>query len=103
MKKLKDFGLENPLNETKKYDYNGNLVYYKDSNGHETWKDYDNNGNLIHYKNSNGYEEWYKYDKNGNKIHHKDSDGYEWWKIEEGKLELKGGQYYLEGKLCKNV
>jgi len=37
-----------------KYDENGNLIHYKDSNGFEVWYKYDENGNLIHFKNSNG-------------------------------------------------
>ena len=39
-----------------KYDENGNVVHYKDSNGYESWREYDTNGNLIHYKDSNGNE-----------------------------------------------
>lgn len=33
------------------YDSNGNLIYYKSSNGYEYWKEYDSNNNCIHYKN----------------------------------------------------
>ena len=40
---------------------------------------YDANGNMIYYKNSDGFEEWWDYDTNGNVIHHKDSNGTEYW------------------------
>ena len=63
-----------------KYDNNGNVVHYKDSNGDERWLDYDKNNNPIHYKNSTGSESWCEYDENGNLIHYKNSDGLEYWK-----------------------
>jgi len=62
----------------KEYDFNGNIIYYKDSNGFEYW--YDSNGKVIHYKNSDGYEQWYEYASNGNIIHWWNSKGIEqWW------------------------
>ena len=39
-----------------KYDENGNMIHYKNSDGFEEWWDYDENNNPIHYKNSNGDE-----------------------------------------------
>ena len=36
---------------------NGNIIYYKDSDGNEYWNEYDGNNNLIHWKNSKGSEE----------------------------------------------
>ena len=68
----------------KGYDEQGNLIYYKSSNGLEIWFDYDNKGNLIHQKYSNGYEYWYDYDNKGNEIHYKNSEGYGYWKGEKG-------------------
>ena len=60
-----------------KYDANGNVIYYKNSDGDEAWSEYDKNGNMIHFKNSDGYEQWFEYDTNGNCIYFKDSDGVE--------------------------
>lgn len=74
------------MEEIKKYDESGNLVYRKDSSGFEYW--YDSNHNLLHYKNSSGDEWWYEYDKRGNMIHHKDSNGYEFWKEYDSKNRL---------------
>jgi hypothetical protein len=48
-----------------KYNSEGNLIYYKDSDGDEFWCD--DMGNYIYFKNSTGYEEWWrKYDENNN-------------------------------------
>ena len=58
-----------------KYDANGNVIHYKNSDGDEAWSEYDKNGRMIHFKNSDGVEYWY--DANGNKIHCKDSDDIE--------------------------
>ena len=60
-------------NGVKKY------IYYKNSNGFESWREYDKNNNQIHYKDSNGSETWREFDKNNNLIHYKDSDGFEAW------------------------
>ena len=74
------------------YDQNNNLIYYKNSKGHEEWKSYDENNNLIHYKNSKGYEEWNEYDKNSNLIHYTDSKGFKC----SNEIE-----YYEDGQLKK--
>ena len=66
------------MKEIKRYDKNGNLIYYKDSIGFEEWWVYDNN-NLIYHKDWS-IEEWYEYDQNGNEIHYKDSNGFEEWR-----------------------
>ena len=101
------------------YDYNGNLIHYKDSNGceydknnncircknskgFEYWKEYDENNNMIHYKDSNGYELWREYDKNNNMIHDKDYNGYEYWKEYDENNNLihykdsNGHEYYYD-------
>lgn len=44
------------MNELRKYDNNGNSIYYRNSNGYECWKEYDDKGNIIHYKNSNDHK-----------------------------------------------
>ena len=63
----------------KKFDKNGNEIYFKSSDGYEFWHEYDENGNCIHFKNSDGYEQWFEYDTNENCIHCKDTDGIEYW------------------------
>jgi hypothetical protein len=46
------------------------IGYYKD-NYAEYWRKYDKNGNQIYYKDSRGLEiEWF-YDENGNRIGHR--------------------------------
>ena len=45
----------------RKFNKQGNMIHYKNSDGYERWWEYDDNGKLIHYKNSNGYEEWWGY------------------------------------------
>ena len=62
------------------YDERNNLVYYKTSNGIESWKEYDERNNLIHYKNSKGNEYWNRYDKRNNLVYYKNSNGIEYWK-----------------------
>ena len=52
----------------KKFDENGNKIYYKDSDGYEYWSEYNTNGNEIHFKDNYGDEEWFEYDSNGNMI-----------------------------------
>ena len=37
-------------------------------NEFEYWKRYDNNGNVIYYKNSDGLEYWKRYDENNHCI-----------------------------------
>ena len=39
-----------------KYDTNGNIIYFKNSDGNEYWHEYDANGKLIHYKDTKGRE-----------------------------------------------
>ena len=63
----------------KKFDENGNKIYYKENNGYERWNEYDSNGNEIHYKDSRGFEYWKEYDANGGMIHRKDNEGEEWF------------------------
>lgn len=64
-------------NPQEEYDQNGNLIYFKDSDGFECWFEFNSNNKLIHSKDSDGYEFWNEYDSSGNKIHVWDSDGYE--------------------------
>ena len=63
----------------KKYDKNGNEIYYKGSDGFEEWCEYDSNGNKIHYKDNRGCEQWREYDAYGNLFHFKDNKGKEKW------------------------
>ncbi len=46
-----------------------NIIYEKDSIGHEEWYKFDENNNIIHYKNSSGYEDWHKYDENNKRMY----------------------------------
>ena len=61
----------------KKFDENGNEIYFKDNDGYEEW--YDSNGNMNHSRCNNGYEYWAEYDSKGKEIHTWDTDGYEWF------------------------
>ena len=54
----------------RKFNDEGNLIYFKDSKGNEIWREYDNKDNLIHSKDSKGYESWY--DDRGNCIYSKE-------------------------------
>ena len=58
-----------------KYDANGNMIYYEDSEGHWSKYEYDERGNETYYESSSGY--WYKnqYDESGNLSYFEDSDG----------------------------
>ena len=53
---------------TRVTDKNNNLLYYKDSSGHEFRQEFNEDNNIIHYKNSNGCEKWKRYNANGNLI-----------------------------------
>jgi len=75
---IDEFGNENT------YDDHGNIIHYKNSDGHEAWAEYDDNGNQTHYKNSYGFEEWSEYDDHGNCIHIKNSDGLDVWYDSDG-------------------
>lgn len=62
---------------------------------------YDANGNLVYFENRNGY--WFKksYDDNNNLIYREDSDGY-CYKCESGKkIEFIDGNYYIDGEEAK--
>ncbi len=65
-------------------DDNGNVLYFKGSDGIEKWYDYDENGNEIHYKDSKGYERWKEYNENGVLISYKNTDGVEWHDLKRG-------------------
>ena len=58
------------------YDYNGNRIYFENSNGYWVKRDYDSNNNLIYRETSDGYWSKREYDTNGNLIYRKDSTGY---------------------------
>lgn len=91
--------------EERKFNDNGQVVYYRDTHDVYTY-DYDDNGNLISrymnddidsiyeydennnriyycnigfFDNGNNYEAWYEYDDNGKCIHSYDSEGQETW------------------------
>ena len=72
------------------FDKNGNLIYWKNSDGSEYWNKFDENHNSIYTKFSSGREIWRKFDKNNFCIHYKDSFGYEDWRKydERGNLIL---------------
>ena len=38
----------------RKYDGNGNVIYFKDSDGYWSKREYDGNGNKIYFENSSG-------------------------------------------------
>ena len=60
--------IRNTLNTSQlEFNTNGNIIYYKNSNGYEYWQEFDSNNNMIHYKNSIGCEQHYptEYYSNG--------------------------------------
>jgi len=59
-----------------RYDEKGNIIYRRDSEGHECWYEYDENNNCTHYRDSGGYEYWREYDERGNVTYYRDSGGY---------------------------
>jgi len=59
----------------KKYDSNGNVIYFEDSDGFWSKKEYDSNGNELYYEDSDGYWSKYEYDSNGNIIYYENSNG----------------------------
>jgi len=61
------------------YDVNNNLIYHKNSRGHEKWYEYDEKNNLIHFKDSDKFEKWYEYDKNNNFIYIRHRNQYKCW------------------------
>lgn len=61
----------------RKFDQNGNEIYYKNSIGDEEWREYDENGNLVYSKDSKGFKKWYEYDERGNLVYGKISTGKE--------------------------
>jgi len=67
------------------HDKNGNLIYYKNRLGHESWAKYDEHNREIYYKNSDGKEKWCKFDKNNKRI---DITEQELKQIERRKLYL---------------
>ncbi len=93
-------GYKTMSEEIKRYDDRGNLIYYKNLAGYESWREYDENDNLIYYKGLNDFEEWaiynkqnkkinsvnyrgaekwYEYDEKNREIHYKNSEGVERW------------------------
>ncbi len=82
------------VEEIKKYDNRGNIIYHKFSNGLEFWYGYDENNNHIYFKSSNGYEYWYKYDKNRNATSITKQE-YENIKIKEYNLRTKCSRFEL--------
>ena len=93
----------------KEYDRNGNMIYYKNSDGFESWKEYDSNNNLIHFKDSKGKEEWREYDSNNNLIHYYNSSGFEYHNkgntnfIVKTLMNLKNSIYNIMNNLLKNL
>ena len=75
--------------EIKKYDKNGNLIYYKKFNSAlRCWYKYDKNGNLIYYKDNIGLEKWKEFDENSNCIYHKEIEngdilGEDWYRYDK--------------------
>lgn len=64
------------------YNKDKKIIYSKcktraDDN-YEEWFKYDDNGNLIHYRDSDNYEFWYNYDDRGNQINYQCNDGKKW-------------------------
>ena len=54
------------------------MTYTKITKGNLTTYYLDTVKKYVYYKHSNGFESWREYENN-NEIHYKDSDGYEWW------------------------
>ena len=74
------------------YEYNGNQLYYENSDGFWMKYEYDDRGNMLYFEDSNGYWDKYEYDDNGNRIYYEDSDGY--W--EKREYDDKGKMLYWE-------
>jgi YD repeat-containing protein len=68
----------NGLSERYKYDENNNLIYHKGDLDFKIWNKYDKNNNLVHLRNSSGHKTWYKYNENNNLVEYKNSDGDKW-------------------------
>lgn len=103
----------------KKYDKNGNIIYFKDKYGYNDYIDskyvlrpyeheyeYDENGNLIRYHSyvkRHSDSGWYKlaevietfeYDENGNKTY-ENSNGYQqWWEYDDNGRVIKYSSKY---------
>jgi hypothetical protein len=56
-------------------DSEGNLIYYKDSDGYWAKRKWDSKGNLIYCEDSNGYWSKSEWDSKGVRIYFEDSDG----------------------------
>ena len=83
----------------KKFDENGNKIYFNDNNGYEEWYEYDANNNMVHEKCSNGFECWYEYDSNNHKIYFKNNSGWEkWWEYDSkgNEIHFKDNDGYEE-------
>jgi len=63
----------------RRYDKDGNLAYYRTSDGREWWAEYEN-GRIIYCEDSNGNKRWVEYPAKGIK-----------------QLELNSGSYFLDG------
>ncbi len=82
------------MNEIKKYDDRGNLIYFNNSNGFEYWQKYDENNNIIYWKDCLGHEFWNKFDEYGKCI---EITHQEFKQIERTKLKQ---ELYLNNKKC---
>ena len=95
------------MNDIKKYDENGNLIYEKDIFGYEFWHEYDRNNNNVYSKNSIGMEFWQEYDKENRIIYWKNNLSTEnWWRYNKNgeKINItkqkKQQKEFLSRKYC---
>jgi YD repeat-containing protein len=70
----------------REFDPNGNLIYFRNSNGYEIWYEYDTDGRCIYARYSNEFKTWYKYDENGNYVYYEDSEGVKVWYDSKGNV-----------------
>jgi YD repeat-containing protein len=60
------------------YEYEGNLIKYKDSEGSESTSTVDERGNIIHQVGKKRFEFWKEYDEENRNTYYKDNRGTEW-------------------------
>ena len=60
------------------YDNYGNIIYYKDMDGIESWHEYDGYRNCIYTRRSDGFEYWARY-QDGKLAWYKNNRGDEYW------------------------
>lgn len=84
------------------YDSKGNVIHRTDSEGNEVFIEYDSNGNIIHIDDNNKPEIWFEYNSKNLKVHKKDSNDYEeWFEYDEKGNMICCKNSYDEEKFCE--